>query len=356
MTQAIDIPAAPAIIPAAQYISPELLATYETMEDLPYRLQGMETKMVFIGYTSGNLYHLTGPLGGQEGTRLYQNIQGDYHFPFEQVVIKSAWQFGEIIQRTNYLARRINLRVVIGAPGMNNITYRACEDRWWTDQDETMGGFFGVFTRYSGWRWTRVWPEKTIDTTTKMDPVAYDNNMAIWDINWLAPQPNFFKPAINSIPWVAASSGAPDSDGFYHGVISVPNWGQLASNVQYLLTGDPSGRCYLQDNNSSRYVELPEIFRTDGQVLVDTDPTQKTLVSQNDPVDNEFYSILRSAGLLNFFLGVSNAEASQALWLREYVRFMYSVPAQDVVHLHVMHNNPDAQIVAKMPQRFKRSR
>lgn len=355
MTQAIVIPKSPAIIPAATYITPELLATYETIEDCPYPLQAMETVAVIMDM-QGNLTHLNGPKAGQEGAQFSYNLQGEHHLPFEQVTIKSAWQFGEVIQRQNYLARRINLRVTIGRVGMNNILYRACEDRFWSTQDEVNGFWFGIFTRYSGWRWTRCWPEKTVDTVQKMDPVAFDNNMATWDLHWLAPLPNYGKPALFSQPWIASASGPPNADGYYFGTIAMPNFGDMASQVEYLLTGDPSGTCIVQDNNSTNMVTIPEIFTTDGQVYVDSDPTQKTLVSQNDPVDSEFYGILRSAGLLNFLLGQGTTEASEALWLRGYVRFMYSCPPGQVTHFKVMHNNPNAQIVAKMPQRFKRSR
>jgi hypothetical protein len=355
VTQAIPIPSTPWInIPAADYLRPEVLATYEHIEDVPYPLQAMETVMVFIDF-QGNVFHLNGPNAGREGVRFHQNLQGEHHLFFEQVVTESAYQFGATIERVNYLARKINLRVYIGRPGMNNITYRACEDRWWTGQDEQVGGWFGVFTRFSGWRWIRVFPMKTVDTTQKTDPVAYDNNQAIWDINWIAPIPYYSTPSLVSDPWLAAKAGAPDKDGFYHGTIAVPNMGDIGSYVEYLLTGC-AGTVYVQDNIMERNVEIGPIFASDGQVTVDTDPTKKTLVSENDPHDNEFYKVLRAAGLLNFLLSPSKALSGEALWLRQYVRFIYPTPPKSVAHLHVKANNPDAQIVARLSQRFKRSR
>ena len=51
MTQAIPIPSTPAIIPAATYLTPEVLATYQSIEDVPYVLQAMETVAVYIGPT-----------------------------------------------------------------------------------------------------------------------------------------------------------------------------------------------------------------------------------------------------------------------------------------------------------------
>lgn len=355
MTSAIDIPSAPYLnIPAADYLRPEVMATYEHIEDVPYNLQAMETVMIFISY-SGKIFHLNGPLAGREGVRFHENLQGEHHMPFEQVVTEGAYQFGATLERVNYLARKINLRVYIGRPGMNNITYRAVEHNWWDAQDEVLGGWFGVFTRFSGWRFIPVWPAKTVDTTQKRDPVAYDNNQAVWDINWIAPVPYYSQPALMTQPWFANKSGAPDKDGFYHGTLAIPNGGDIASYVEYLGT-NCAGTMWVQDNADDRMVQIPEIFESDGPVLIDTDPTHKTLLAANDPHNNALTKVLRASGLLNFFLSPSAKLQSEAFWLRGYTRFLYTVPPNSVAHLHVKHDNPNAQIVAKLSQRFKRSR
>jgi hypothetical protein len=355
MTSAIPIPTAPLVhIPAATYLRPEVIETYQSMDHVPYPLQAMETVMVFIDY-AGNVFHLNGPNAGREGVRFHKNLQGEQHLFFEQVVTESAYQFGATIERVNYLARKINLRVFIGRPGMNNITYRACEDRWWSGQDEVNGGWFGVFTRFSGWRWIRVFPASTVTTTQQTDPVAYDNNQAIWDINWIAPVPYYSQPGIVSDPWLAAKAGAPDKDGFFHGTIAIPNYGDIGSYVEYLCT-DAAGTVIVQDNYLERSVPVGPIFESDGQITIDTDPTHKTLVSENDPHDDEFYKLLRATGLANFLLSPSKALSGEALWLRQYIRFLYQVPPKTVAHLHVKANNPNAQIVARLSQRWKRSR
>lgn len=350
-----NTPDVPAIIPAAQYVTPEVMATYRTIDDVPYKLQAMETVMVFID-SNGNIFNLNGPLAGREGVRLWENLQGEHHLWFEQVVVEGAYQRGGIIDRTNYLTRKINLRVIIGNPGMNNITYRMCESRFWAGQDEVNGGWFGVFTRYTGWRWLKVYPAKTVDTTQKRDPVAYDNNQAIWDINWIAVDPDYVKPALLGQPWVAANSGAADANGYYHGLILAVNRSEQEVHVSYLITGDSSGTCVVQDNNSENMVTLPPIYPTDGDVLVDTDSTHKALIAQNDPHPDEYYAITSAAGLLKFFLQAGGTAAQEALWLRGYVRFLYSIPPYSVVPLHVMHTNINAVITAEVPQRFKRSR
>jgi hypothetical protein len=357
MTSAIMVPSKPTFAQAANYLRPEVLATYENIEELPYRLQAMETVMVYIDHW-GNVTHLNGPNAGQEGARFGQNLQGEHHLFFEQVVTESAYQFGATIERVNYLARKINCRVFIGRPGMNNITYRACEERFWHGQDEQLGGWFGVFTRFSGWRWIPVWPMKTVDTAQKMDPVAYDNNQAQWDVNWIAPIPYYSKPALTTKPWLAANAGAPDADGYYHGTLVVPNGGDIGSYAEYLLNDceGADGDTWVQDNIDSRMVALPPIYASDGQVLVDSDPTHKTIVADNDPHSDEMFKLLRASGLVNFFLQGNKTPASEALWLRGYVRFIFPIPPNMVAHLRVKSRNPNANIVAQVTQRYKRSR
>jgi hypothetical protein len=355
MTQAINIPAKAAIIPAATFLTPNVLATYQTIEDVPYVLQAMETVMMYISWT-GNVYHLNGPNAGLEGVVFFENLAGEHHLFFEQVTVEGAYQFGGFITRQNYLMRRINFRVFIGRPGMNNIAYRMCEDRWWTDQDEVNGGWLGVFTRFSGWRWIRVFPAKTVESTQKRDPVAYDNNQAVWDIDWLAPSPMYSKPAVTSDNGVASQAGPADADGFYHGIIAIPNRADMANYVRYLITGANSGTCIVQDNNSTNMVTLPPIETTDGDVLVDTNPIVKPIIAQNDPADDNFFALNNAAQVLGFFLQGATIPAQSATWLRGYIRFLYVTPPNSVVQLHVMHNNPNAQIAAQMPLWYKRSR
>jgi len=333
----------------AGYITPGVIAAYQNFDALPEYLQALDTVIIYID-PNGNVFHLNGPLAGREGVRLGQNIKGERHLPFEQVVTESAFQFGATIERTNYIRRNFNLRLMIGGTGFNNYTYRLCEDRWWAGQVETAPGWFGVFTRMTGWRWSAVWPLKTIDTAQKYDPVMYGNNYAVYDVDWVAPLPCFFKPAIYQT-W-DTSGLVRDANGFFSGNVTLANRGDLPTYVNYIVNG--SGLCQVQDNNSSTMVALPEIFASDGSVLVDTDPTHRTLVADNDPVDNLFYKLVRASGILSFFLGVT-ASAGEAIWLRSYIRFVYTVPPQTVVHFKVANNNPKATITVIVPQRYKRA-
>jgi hypothetical protein len=335
----------------ASYLTEQQLAGYQTLESFPEYLAALNTVMVYIDPNS-NTFHLNGPLAGREGVRIGEQMQGEQHIPFTQVLIEGAFQKGATIQRTNVEKRLINFRVQIGGPGMNNYTYRMCEERWWAGQIEDQPGWLGVFTRLSGWRWIQVWPYRTINTTQAQDPVAYGNNFAMWDIDWIAPFPYYAKPAVWR-QWSAQTAGPKNSDGYYSGNLVLANRGDVESHIYYLVSG--AGLCKVQDNNSDSMVTLPEIFSTDGVVLCNTDPGQRTMTAQNDPQDNAFFKIARASNVLNFFLaGV--ADAGEPIWQRAYTRFLYATPPATATHFTVWHTNHNATITAVLPQYFRRAR
>ena len=334
----------------ARYVTPMEIATYQTIDLLPERLAAQQTMVIYIS-PAGDVTHLNGPLAGQEGVSMAPTVQGDRFLPVHQIVTESAWQMGATIERQVYDKRQINFRVTIGGEGFNNYTFRMSEDRWWSGMPVDQPGYWGVFTRYSGWRFTAVYLDKECQTPQRMDPVAYGNNMATYDLTFVAPLPYYSKPATYGM-WTAGSARAKESDGYYTGHIVLANRGDMPSTVQYLCNG--GGGFQVQDNNSDTLVTLPELFTTDGTVLVNTDPTQRTLVSSNDPVDNGYYKLIRASSTLNFFLG-DLASSGEAVWQRKYCRFVYTVPATTVVHLRVRATNPAATVTAILPQRFSRS-
>jgi hypothetical protein len=333
----------------ASYTVGQRYASYTQLTQFPEYLAALQTQVIYID-PNGNVFHLNGALAGWEGVQLGPVIQGEQHIPFEQVQIEGAFQLGSTIQRTNIKQRLINFRVQIY--GANNYLYRMAEERWWAGQIENQPGWLGVFTRLSGWRWIQVYPYKTVDSAQQIDPVAYGNNFAEWDINWIAPWPLYSKPTVYG-QWNALTSGPPASSGYYSGNIVLANRGDVETHVYYLISG--AGYCQLQDNNSTSMVTLPEIFPGDGVVLCNTDPAQRTLVAQNDPQDNVFYDIARSSGILNFFLsGIDQSD--EPIWQRGYTRFVNTIPPMTATHFTVMHTNPHATITAFVPQRYRRAR
>jgi len=335
----------------ARYQTPMEITTYQTIDALPERLAAQQTMIIYIA-PDGHVTHLNGPLAGQEGVRLGPILQGDRFLPAHQVTTESAWQMGSTVERQVYDARKINCRIIIGGEGYNNYTYRIVEDRWWRGIPTDRPGWWGEFTRYSGWRFTPVYLDRDCQTPQKLDPVAMNNNMASYDLTFLAPLPYYSKPA-HYKTWSAASSTSMDSDGYYTGTIILANRGDMDSHVQYLIT-NPAGVAQLQDNMLETLLELPEMFRTDGTVLVNTDPVERTMIASTDPVDTAFYKLLRASTVLNFFLG-DLGNAGEAVWKRKYLRFTSVVPAETVVHLRVRHTSPLASITAILPQRFSRA-
>jgi hypothetical protein len=325
------------------------LSSYNTLEQYPEYLAALQTQVIYIDPNS-NVFHLNGALAGWEGVQLGPTIQGEQHIPFEQVLIEGAFQAGATVQRTNINKRLINFRVQIA--GKNNYLYRMAEQRWWAGQIENQPGWLGVFTRLSGWRWIQVWPYKTVDSAQQLDPVAFGNNFAEWDINWIAPFPYYSKPTVFG-QWKALTSGPQGSDGYYSGNIVLANRGDVETHAYYLIVG--AGLCQVQDNNSARMVALPTIFPADGAVLVNTDPGEVPLQAENDPVDNVFFDIARSSGILNFFLsGIDQSD--QPIWQRQFTRFMHTIPPQTATHFTVKHTNVNAVVTAFVPQRYRRGR
>jgi hypothetical protein len=332
----------------AQYMRPEALAIYQDFSNVPLAIRGLDTTVIHIA-PNGNVTHLSGPNAGQEGVWAGQNIQGEQQLPFEQVILKSAFLMGATIQRTNYDERMINLRVLI--VGRNNYEYQIVDNRWWDGQDETRDAWLGIYSRFSGWRWIPVRPFKTVDTTQRMDPVAYGNNVAQWDITWIAARGWYSKPAVFDT-WSAVGSSA-NKDGYFTGVVVLANQGDMPGYVQYLISG--AGIAQVQDNNSDKMVKLPELLESDGPGLCDTDPEQRTLTAANDSFDDDFFKLQQSAGILNFFL-TNKRNAGKRWWQRGYTRFLYSVPPLTTMQFNVAHTNPNASITVMLTQRFKRSR
>jgi hypothetical protein len=341
---------------SASRVTSEQLAEYSTWERIPRYLRSEDTKMIYID-PYGNVTHLNGPHAGAEGVSMYQNLQGEQHLPIEQVLTESAYQLGATIERVNILKRIIDFRIFVGRPGMNNLQYRMAEDRWWAGQHESLPGWFGVFTRFSGWRWIQVWPMKTVDTAQKYDATMYGNNAAIWDVQWVAPRPYYSKPARYKA-WKASESSEPkidvdDGRTYYYGTVPVSNAGDMETYVTYLVEG--AGFVKVQDNDSNRMVSSPEIFASDGTVMINSDPIERTIIAEHDAHDNLFYKIARSAGLFKFLLG-GFGDRGEDIWERKYMRFMFTVPPHSTVSFDVQHTNPFGVITPIVFQRFKRSR
>ena len=328
---------------------------------LPDRLKGSGTTVVYIS-PQKQLFHLAGPNAGAEGVTLTTQMLGDQQWPFEVIVEESAYLMGATIQKVNINKRIFNIGVVIGRhnPPMSEYQYRMAEDHWWQGQDERNDGWLGIWTRFSGWRWIKVRPDVAVKTAQKLDTTAFGNNVSTWDISWLAARPYFTKPALYRT-WSAKNAPATQDPDYplnkkkkrYTGTIYLANRGDLPSYAQFLVSSP--GKAWVQDNDSTRMVELPSTGKDEGFYMCDTEPGSRTLTAPKDPIDNLLYDFVRQSKVLDFFLH-DLSDLGQPLQMRFNNRFIYSVPPRSAVALTVQHNNPEATITAFMPQRFKRSR
>lgn len=330
-------------------------------------LQGSGVTMVYLD-PAGNMHHLSGPNAGLEGARICTQVFGDQQWHFEQLVVNSPFIFGGQIQRQNFPERKFNFGVIIGshAPPMSEYQFRVAEDYWWSGQNESNDGWFGVYTRYSGWRWIPVRPDETVRTPQKMDSTAYGNNSVRWDITWVAQRPYFTKVAryrtfkastgvAKPTPNYLLTGVTPGlaSGQYYWGTLPLANAGDLPSYVSYFVSSP--GQAVVQDNSSDRLVPLPPTVASVGTFMCDSEPANRTLTAANDPLDNVVFDLIRQSTILNFFLSAATS-GSTPLQLQFQNRFIYAIPPKSEVSLTVGHSNPNGVITAIVPQRFKRSR
>ena len=335
---------------------------------LSVKLQGMGTRMVYID-PNNNLHNLAGPNKGLEGTRISTQVFGDQAWPFKQVITNSPYIFGATIERQNIPERKFTFGVTIGSqsPPMTEYQYRMAEEFWWQGQDESNDGWYGVYTRYSGWRWIPVRPDETVKTPQKQAAEAFGNNASQWDITWIASRPYFTKPdRMRTFQSATAGAATPPpaalltgvtpglaATDYYWGSLPIANAGDLPSYVQYYVSSP--GQAVVQDNNSSRLVPLPDTLQSVGTYMVDTEPGQRTLTAANDPKDNLIFDLIRQSQILDFFLsGVANQGVPLQLQFQN--RFIYPIPPKTEVTFTVGHSDPNGVIVAMVPQRYKRSR
>lgn len=322
---------------------------YEHWETIPRFLKAEEGQWVYIG-SNGRQFDLYGRNAGRQGVRLLRDLSGVWDLPFEHLLTESAYQVGATYERSNINKRIINLGVGLGGPKYTAEAYRMIENNWWDAWPHDQPGWLGRHTRFGGWRWLQVMQAKPVDTTIKMDGVAYGNNFMAWDMQILAPKPWYSKRMLVE-NWTANAQTVA-ANGFDEETISIANRGQLPVSPFFIYTGP--GRAWVQDGMTTRMVELPLLSAADGYVLVDTNEDARTLTASTDPVDNLFYDLVRQSRVLDFFLH-DIATLGLPVWRRAPgIRFTSQIPPRTVANLKVRHDTAGGTVTVLMPQRFKR--
>jgi len=354
---------------------------------IPKRLQCLETKIVYLGVLQpdGTRAHwdLAGNYSGRQGLELAPKIGGMFHVPFTQLYSEGPYQLGAHYERTDYHKREVDWQVMVSnslAPD-TSWRYRMLEARWWASWSATEDGYLGVFTRTHGWRWLRVRLAEEPKNSFDLDPVAFDNNFMAWDMTIIAAEPHWRKrmehhtwvndtdgidPAPNT-PWeellelieaIIAGDLGPDITNLIPGMhigegnLVLPNRGTEPSWPKFIVSSP--GRAWIQDGPGGNMIELPLLTEDDGYVLVDTDPTERTMTASTDPVDPLFFQILRNSTLLDFLLH-DITSSTLPVWRRMEGFFQNPWPAKTVSRIKVQHSNDRGTITGMMPQRFARA-
>lgn len=320
-------------------------------------LRSTATKWVYVHPSNNKVWHLAGPGRGREGVVLARELEGAMHPEFEIKYSEGPYLIGAQAERVDYKKRTISLGVVI-QPNLNAerpaepnpFSYRLIEDSWWSSWSETVPGFLGSFTRTHGWRWLKVTLGEASKTGLSIDPVANGNNMMQWNMVLHAQWPFYAKRALTRT-WKATLDSM--RDGRCEGIIKIANRGTWKSWPKYLITGH--GDVTIQDGTEGRIITLPRFYSTDGDfMLVDTDPTKRTITTEKDPVDEQLYKYLRNSQLLDLLLhDVTSSRLPAQRRIPGGVGFDGAVEPRSVANIKVSHTNPAGTVTAVMPQHYR---
>ncbi|AHB79552.1 hypothetical protein PBI_VALIDUS_22 [Mycobacterium phage Validus] len=322
-------------------------------------LRSTQTKWVYIHPSNNKVWHLAGPGRGREGVALAKELEGVMQPEFEILYSEGAYTIGAKPERINYKKRTISLGVVIQPNGNaerpeepNPFSYRFIEDSWWSSLSEEVPGYLGSFTRTHGWRWLAVILAEASKTSLKIDPTAHDNNSQQYNIVLHAPWPFYAKRTLTKL-WQADLDNLVANNGVAEGIIQIPNRGTWRSHPKFLVKGH--GQAWVQDGNEGQMIKLPKFYETDGAyMMVDTDPTKRTITTERDPVDSQLYKYLRGSQLLDILL---HDETSKRLPAQRRIPggigFDGVIPPRTVANIRVRHDNPNGSITAIMPQHYR---
>lgn len=350
--------------PVLNRVSAPTFQTWNDMGPFTKQLQSEQTKIVYVSPDGQRVYTLAGGFKGNYGVILAPGLKGHTGAAFSQLYSSGPWMLGEEPERTDYRKRVIHFGVHMG-PHLNAVSRLKYADtglaldeireQWWDDWPEDTElpmGFWGEFSRYTGWRWTRVRNGEPNFDEVEIDPKGYGNNYATAAMTIHAPFPFYAKRALTR-EW--RNDEANEAiNGRNHGVLRLPNRGDYEQWPKFIVEG--AGEVSIQDGITERMVEF-EILPSDGMVLVDTDPSKRTLTSEHDPIDTAFYKLIRNSEILDFLLGdLTNAKAGLPIGRRVPggIGFMSPIPALTMAVIKVTHTNKAGKISMIMPQWYRR--
>lgn len=354
---------------------------YLKWEHLPWPLGDESTHVMYIG-VDGSKWHLAGPRAGYEGAALEKEFLGPMGVPFEQRWSEGPYTVGSILERTDIRKRPLSFGVVISPNGNakarlnvpSETVYRNTEARWQRAWSAKVHGWLGFFTRSTGWRWLKVVLDGGNEATLSMDPTAFRNNMRQVTMNVVAADPYAYKRAFVSKtvgfdpdaplvpvqnqgstfkPWDWLLNPEQEPEMVHLTQVRIVNRGQIPVWPRFLVTGP--GRTWIQDGVTDTMVPCPELYPSDGYLMVDTDPTARTFVTSKEPVDNVFYRFLRQVEILDYFPGLADlGDNGLPAWRRANgARFASEIPRETVATIKIYTDNPATKVTALVPQKYE---
>ncbi|ASR85223.1 minor tail protein [Mycobacterium phage SirPhilip] len=321
-------------------------------------LRSTQTKWVYIHPSNNKIWHLAGPMRGREGVAILKELEGVMQPEFEILYSEGAYTIGAKPERVNYKKRTISLGVVVQPNGNaerieepNPFSYRLIEDSWWSSWSETVPGFLGSFTRTHGWRWLAVLLGEASKTSLTVDPGG-DNASMQWNMTLHAPWPFYAKRTLTKA-WLSDLENVVNNNGVAQGIIQIPNRGTWEAWPKYLVRG--TGQATVQDGTDGPIVKLPKLYASDGAyMMVDTDPTKRTITTEKDPVDSQLYKYLRGSQLIDLLLhDVTASRLPAQRRIPGGIGFDGKVPPRSVAHIKVTHDNPAGSVTCIMPQNYR---
>jgi hypothetical protein len=358
---------------------------------LPGKQQNLLTKMMWIGI-DGSVWQLAGNYAGAQGLTLSPHASGLMHSPFKSIFSTGPYQIGAIYERTDYPQRDINIGVMVGidygggdasALNTSNFRYRMLEQAWWRSWSPTQQGYFCIYTRTHGWRFLRAQLAEAPATPFELDPAAYDNNFMQWDMKITCTFPFFQKKMLTDSFSNTSATSISDTELLVlqaltgSGTLLSSNLVQPGVNIgQFTFNmfnnGDypawpkffvsSPGIGWIQDGPGGNMLQLPNLTAETGPILVDTDPTARTITSVMDSNDPALYDIFSASGLLDLILNpvvaastLTSTGTTLPLWSEFNNFFTTPMPPHTQSAIQVFHSDPTGVINIYVPQQFDKA-
>lgn len=356
-------PQVPAVMPRGGQQS-NAAAVLTRWETLPPQLNSDATKWVYLG-PDGSRWDLAGPRAGLQGVQLSEEMQGAVHMDFEHLLTESAYQMGATYERTNILKRIINFGAMIGSKTrpLTAHQFDMVSGRWFAAWPIGVPGWLGAHTWYGGWRWIPVMQAGPSKTSQKKDPKYAKNNTMVWDMQALAVRPWYSKRILMETFTAQAANFRPGHQ-YDEKTITIANRGDMWQWLKFQVTLPPGvkkGRAWVQDGMLAGTLkpipsETDWITAGESPLLVDCDEAARTLTAANDPIDNEFYKVLRANKIVDFiFQDLLGDPLGEPIWQRANgLRFTSMVPPRTVANIRVRHDTPGGTVTVMCPQWFTR--